>query len=287
MRCKLVVAALVAALSPASGAAQGGSSTWTMRTVLPDSLASRTAGLSEFELRMTFATNGQMWAMQLQPAQSMVDAITAIDLSAVRFVALMPTQGDSFHLGIVIPPELGAQLGAGIGYRLDGVVPDLASLGGNLDSLVEAQASDDPIEKPDFRDTGGRTTVGGVACEQWTVTMLPPTSADSSGTREPMTMEICLAEQTPLLRSWSEWAKARVPALRKQYDKLGAEMRAQFGGRELVPIRIAMTAPLSTTFELVSQTDQAPDPTFFQLPDGLQPFPIEMVKAMLPKSQGS
>jgi hypothetical protein len=279
MRRSILTLAALAGVVPAASA-QVGTMTWVMRMDIPDSMESRTAGLSEVEMRMTFASNGEMWAMQMQPGQSMVAAFPMADLSSVRLVALVPTKGDSFHVGIVMPPDIAAQMGGGIGFRVDGEIPKSFDFPFDLDSLMDAQQERSDAEKPTITNTGRRSTVGGVSCEEWTITT--PGVADSTGPGEPVTMEMCLAEPSPMMKAWTEWVKARVPDIMKEYDEMNAEMRAEFGGRDLVPVRFGMQAPFPMVFELVSQSGEAPDATFFRLPDGLQPFPMEMFRGMMP-----
>src|SRR5690606_16679823 len=66
-RTILALAALAA--TPTLAHAQVGTMEWMMRIDIPDSATGRTGGLSEIEMRMIYAHNGEAWAMQLQPAQ--------------------------------------------------------------------------------------------------------------------------------------------------------------------------------------------------------------------------
>jgi hypothetical protein len=149
---------------------------------------------------------------------------------------------------------------------------------------MEVSAAEEPEFKPEWKDTGRRSTAGGLACEEWTMTVDPKDfpAADTTSPQEPVEMQFCLAPQGPLMAAWTEWAKRRLPQFMKNYEKLREEGMAQFGGREMVPLRMEMTGPLAMKLELVSMSDQAPDATFFRLPDGLQPFPMEMFRGMMP-----
>lgn len=280
-RAILAFAALAAA--PAIAPAQVGTMEWMMRIDIPDSATGRTGGLSEIEMRMIYAHNGEAWAMQLQPAQSMVAAFPMMDLSGVRLVAVVPVSGDSFHVGVVMPPDIAAQMGGGMGFRVDGAIPDSIPLPASFDSLLAAEQSAQAEFKPQWKDTGRRATVGGQGCEEWTMSIDPRDypMADSTDL-EPIDIQMCLAEESGLMKAWTEWLKNRIPGLMANYEQLRLEGMAQFGGRTLVPIRMEMTAPLAMRFELISQSNTAPDASFFRLPEGLEPFPMEMFRGMMP-----
>lgn len=287
---RLLLAGSILFGAPAAISAQVGTQVWTMRVDLPDSMASRTAGLTEIEFKMTFASNGTAHAMQMEAGPAMVAAFPMIDLSAVRFLAVLPVEGDSFHVGVVFPPELAAQLGGGIGWRVDGVIPDSLPLPATFDSLMQAGNEEAKADfKPEWKDTGRRSTAGGLPCEEWTMTVDPKDfpAADTTGPQEPVVMQFCLAEKGGLMTAWTDWMKRRLPQLMTGYDQLHAEGLAQFGGRDMVPLRMELTAPVAMKFELVSQSDTAPDASFFKLPDGLEPFPMEMFGAMMPGQSGN
>jgi hypothetical protein len=278
----LLLGGLLAVGAPALATAQVGTQVWVMQMDIPDSMASKTAGLTEVEIKMTFASNGTQYAMQMEPGQAMVAAFPMMDLSAVRLVAVLPVQGDSFHIGVVLPPTLAAQLGGSIGYRVDGVIPDSIPMPASFDSLIALQSE---VEQPDMNwaNTGRTSTAGGLPCEEWTATV-DPQSDDVEG---PITINFCLAPQGGLMAAWTGWMKQRFPQLMSNYDKMREAGLAQFGGRDLVPLRMEITSPMPMKMELVSQTNTVPDASFFLLPVGLEPFPLEMFGGMMPAQPGN
>src|SRR5690606_16782708 len=128
-----------------------------------------------------------------QPAQSMIAAFPTMDLSGVRLVAVVPVSGDSFHVGVVMPPEIAAQMGGGMGFRIDGAIPDSIPMPGGFDSLMTEMDSITDAQREhltdSWKDTGRRSTVGGSACEEWTMTVDPRVFSPADSTEDvPETM---------------------------------------------------------------------------------------------------
>ncbi len=253
-------------------AAQASTATWTVHVVLPDSLAPMTQGIHEIELQMTAATDGQRVAMQMNPGARMAAQIPTIDLAAARLQVILPAGGDTVQLGLVLPPEIAGAMGVSLGYRFDlplDAIPDPTTFADSITAKVENGG-----DSTEFINTGARETVAGIACEVWRVT----SPRDTTGTEVAM----CLAEPTPALRSMTEVMERRFPSLARLREKFADSARARFGGRDLLPIRIRVTGPSDMLVELQSISDTAPDASFFVLPAGLDPFPLEMFKGMLP-----
>jgi hypothetical protein len=252
-----------------------------MRMKMPDTLSARAGGLSEIDMRMTMATDGERLGMQVDFAETMATAITGFDLSAMRLNAVVHSGGDSVSIGIIMPPEMAAMTGGGIGMRLDMAIPD--KLEGfpvpNFDSLMAENQGEEPV----VTNTGRTMMVAGVRCEEWDITPQQPADSIPFGGA----MHICVAENIPSVEAFTTVAEKYLPDMGFDFGKLKEQGRKWFGGRELTAIRMVMGHDEEIVFQLESSSNTAPDPSFFTLPDGLQPFPVEMVKAMIPGSQGT
>ncbi len=253
-------------------AAQAGTATWTLHVTLPDSLAPMTQGIHEIDLQMTVATDGQRMAMQINPGAQMAAQIPTVDLAAARVQMFLPAGSDTVQLGLVLPPEIAGAMGVSLGYRFDlpfDAIPDPTRLADSITSTVERDR-----DSTEFIDSGARETVAGIPCEVWKVT----------STRDTLGVELtmCLAQPTPALESMTKAMERRFPSIASLREKFADSARAKFGGRDLMPIRIRVGGNQDVRVELQSISDQAPDAAFFTLPVGLDPFPIEMFKGMLP-----
>lgn len=266
MRNFLLAATLLVA---APLAAQTGTSTWSMTVEVPDSLQMMTQGVTQFDMRMIVGTDGKRIGMQIEPGPQMLARSTSTDLSGARFQAILNATGDTVSLGLVLPPAMAGMMGGGgIGYRLDLPLDSLTLPTGAVDSLEERMADSIRVHP---EDTGERDTVAGIACEEWR------TVDDSTGG----TMTMCMAAQPAGLKAISDVLKGHFPKFERAMAKMAAEMRAEFGGRELMPIRMVMRDGQRMRAELLSVSDAAPDPSFFTLPLDLQPFPLAMVQGMM------
>ncbi len=264
---RLLLAATVLVTAPLT--AQTGTSSWAVTVTVPDSLQAMLQGTNQFDMRLTMATDGQRLAMQVEPGPEMIARSTTTDLSGVRFQAILNASGDTLSLGIVLPPALATAMGAtGVGYRLDLPLDSLNLPDGAADSLRERMADSNRVHPV---DTGERATVAGLPCEEWRAVN------DSTGG----TFTMCMTDPPAALKAATDVMERHFPRFVTMMEKLSAEQRAEFGGRKLVPIRMVMQDDQRMTMELLSLSDAAPDPSFFTLPLDLQPFPMEMVKAMM------
>jgi hypothetical protein len=271
---RLLLAGLFLVAPPA--AAQAGTVVWSLRGTLPDSMPPVAAGLSEIDLMFTFATDGSRLGMQMTIGPIMAASVVAMDLSTARIQVVTNAAGDSLAIGVVFPPEISAQMGGGIGYRLDFEVPDSFAfpvLG--LDSLLAA-ASEDDVDGPEAINTGQTDTVAGIPCEIWTMA-----TGDDSSPGLPM-ITMCLAESVPALTAINDLTKRLLPDFGFDLEELQTRSWNHFGGRELIPVRMMIGDDGEQfVFQLEQASSEAPDAAFFTLPEGLQPFPIEALQGMM------
>lgn len=272
MRGSLLITTLLFLAAPV--AAQSGTTVWSMRMKMPDSLAAKAGGLSEIDMRMTMATDGSRLGMQLDFSESMAAAVPGFDLSSIRVNAIVHAGGDSASVGIIFPPELAAQMGGGIGMRLDLPIPD--KFDGlpvpNLDSLMEANEG----EEPNIANTGRTSIVAGVSCEEWEMTPRVPADSTPFGGK----FQLCVAENVPGMKAFTSAVEKYLPDIGIDFSEFRERGKKWFGGREMTAVRMVMGDNQDIVFQLESSTNTAPDASFFTLPDGLQPFPMEMVKGM-------
>lgn len=255
-------------------AAQAGTVTWSLRGNVPDTVRAM-AGMSEFELFGTFATDGSRLAGQFTVGPAMAASVMAFDLTTARLQMVIDAEGSAVSLGVVLPPELAAQMGGAIGFRLDLPIPDSLPLPVNIDSLMTANED----REPEVTNTGRGDVVAGIPCEIWTMT--PP--ADSMPA-DSMTMTLCLAEPVPAMRAINDAVERHLPRFGVDLEEMKAAGRKYFGGRDLMPIRIEMAFGTGrVVMQLESVSTDAPDGSLFTLPDGLEPFPLEMFQGMLPQ----
>lgn len=271
---RLLLASLMLVTPPL--AAQAATMTWAIRGSVPDTVQAM-AGLSEFEFILTFGTDGARLGTQMTIGPTMAAGVVAMDLTSARVQAVVNAAGDTLSIGIIVPPELGAQLGGTIGYRLDLPIPDSLALptgGFDLDSLLDAV---DEGEQPRVTNTGRTDTVAGVACEIWT--MQPPLDSMPSDSTE---ITMCLTEPTAAMNAINDLTQSRLPNFGFDLEEMKAAGARFFGGRELVPVLVVVgTGDQHVTFRLMAISDAAPDPSFFTLPAELEPFPLAMFQGML------
>lgn len=254
-------------------AAQSGTTVWSMRMDLADSMQSKVGGLSVIDMRWTLATDGTRLGFQVDFGPEMAAAMPNMDFSAMRMQAVIHPGGDSVSVGVVLPPEIAASMGGGIGLRLDMAIPDTIRNPAmpDLDSLMATNQG----QQPSVVNTGRRSTVAGIACEEWEVTPQQPDSMPLSGK-----MQMCLTDQVPALRAFTALFERYMPDLGVDFGEMKEMGRKWFGGRDLVAIRTVIGDNQDIVVQLESATSTAPDASFFVLPEGLQPFPIDMFKGM-------
>ncbi len=264
MRCSLSVGfAAVLLAHPGALVSQTGTMIWTLRGDVPDTVQSVMPGaISRFDLTFTVATDGTNLSATLAPGPDMIANSLQIDLSTVRAHLLTRRGSDSLTVGVVLPPQLGAMMGTDIGFELTIPLPDSLPLPPTLDSLE----TNVPAE---YTNTGRTDTVAGVPCEIWTATTADPTA----------TVEFCVAEPQPIMTTTSQILGERFGSILARWKSLNPEQAYPFGGRDMVPLRTRITGTNEMTIELTGMSTETPPPTTFQLPAGLQPFPMEMLKA--------
>jgi hypothetical protein len=74
----------------------------------------------------------------------------------------------------------------------------------------------------------------------------------------------------------------RVPRFGMDLEEMKAAGRKYFGGRDMMPVRVVVgTGGEQFTFQLESISDAMPGPAIFTLPEGLEPFPLEVLEGMI------
>lgn len=262
----------VALVAPAVAGAQG-TLVFAMTGQLPDTVKQMSQGMSpeSIDLRMTFAYDGNRTAMQLQAGPEMVIPGATFDISSIRLNVIFSKVTDSMHIGVVLPPEITAQLGGGIGFRVDLKIPDSLPMPGGLSVDSIMAETTDTMTLPKGVNTGRTARVAGMTCEEWEFTI--PEGQTEMGE----TIAMCLTANQGLMKQMMD-DFMNMPMMRGfKMEKLHARTREMFGGRDLIPIRMVMReGTKSFKFELVSLSNGAPDASFFTLPVDLQPFPLEM-----------
>jgi len=273
-RSAILSLALIGA--PAVLQAQGGGvAVWSMHATMPDTVQMAAPGmLSNIDLQMTTATDGQRVSMLITPGPEMIAASLTTDLSTVRLQVVMSSTDDTVHMGVVLPPEVAAMMGGGLGFRLDLPLPASLLEGMLPDSLLAALASDSAqAEAPEFHDTGRSDTVAGITCRVWTMAVLGSTELADS-------LEMCVAPQPPAFKAMRDVMRTRFNTLMSSLEKFGTDKTNPFGSKDMMAVRFRMQGEADFSVELVSVSDDAPAATFFELPAGLEPFPMEMLQGM-------
>ncbi|HET9064903.1 MAG TPA: hypothetical protein VFN22_03670 [Gemmatimonadales bacterium] len=252
----------------------GGVAVWSMHATLPDTVQQAVRGmLSTIDLRMTMATDGQRVSMLIAPGPEMIASSLTTDLSTVRLQVVMSGTDDTVHIGVVLPPEIAAMMGGGLGFRLDMPLPASLLEGMLPDSMLAVLASDSmQATTAEFHDTGRSDTVAGIDCHIWTLAGLGMESADS--------LEMCVAPQPPALKAMSSAMRSRFASLMSKLEQIGADKPSPFGTKDQMAVRVRMQGDANFTLELVSMSNDAPAVTYFELPPGLEPFPMELLQGM-------
>lgn len=254
----------------------GGLSVWSLRGTLPDTVQKAARGmLSTIDIRMTMATDGQRVSMLIAPGPEMIASNLTTDLSTVRLQSVVSSSDDSIHVGVVLPPDIAAMMGGGIGFRMDMAIPATLAEGMGMDSMFAALASDSVKEAmPEFQNTGRSETVAGLSCEVWTISGFGDDTADS------LALEMCLAPQPPALKALSDAMQTRMKPLLSMLEKFGGDKVNPFGKKGMMPIRVRMLGDGDFTLELLSVSNDPPAASFFELPAGLEPFPMDMLQGL-------
>lgn len=265
MSRRLIITTLgaVLTLAPAVASAQSapaGMMTWEMSATPPAALAAQAPmpdGVNPV-IRITIGSDGKHIAMQtgvsIEPAPSPELAM----LSAARMFAIWTVDADSMHLGLELPEPIRAMVAGMIAPQLASTPPAGYRVTMKLPNIEDALK--DNIEKLDGRDgaeiattaLGTRAMVGGIECENWTMT-----SASDTAT-------VCVVDRnTPAfaLGTWfASYLKLDEAMKKGDFGKL-------FGGREVVPISM-IASDGSFRMQLTGISTSAPAPSFFVMPEG-------------------
>jgi hypothetical protein len=259
---RLLAILTAATIAAPTLAAQAATTTWNVRFSIPDSLQGRTMGVGEVDARFIVATDGNSVAMQAEPGP--MSSLNGG--SGFRLHVILPAAGDSVHLGVVMPPELAAQMGGGVGWRLSLAIPDSLPIPIlDPDSLLNE-------ELPRTERVGTTDVVGGISCNNWLLYSKP----DSNGVAQPPAT-ICVASTVPALKNIGSALERLLPQLMYGIEKWADSNRRMFGSSDvtLVSYSAGDDAPMMVQLESASET--APDASFFVLPPGLEPLPPELL----------
>lgn len=265
MRRTHVMALVLASALPGSLCAQGGTVTWSLRGTVPDTVQKVMPGaaMRTFDLNLTAATDGRAVSVTIAPGPDMIANSLTVDLSTTRLYLLTHKGSDSITIGVVLPGNIAAMMGSDLGFRLDLPLPDSLPVPATLDTL-------DTTNPPELTNTGRSDTVAGVGCEIWTVqTKAPDTTA-----------EFCFAENPPVLSAFRDAMGDRYAKLIERLTARSGDRPNPFGGRTMIPVRLRVTGDGDFTMELTAVSTETPPAAAFLLPEGLQPFPVEMLQGM-------
>lgn len=259
-RRTIYLTAALAALVAAPAGAQAppvGTFTLTMGGTPPPALAEQApmaAGMTG-ALRFTLGSDGSRLAahaeLNVEP-----DSPQAAALAGARLMAAWKFDADSVGVALSVPasmrPLLAAMLASGSasppeGYHMTMKLPDLESAFKNQADKIDSDALDEVTSAA----LGTRSTVGGIDCEEWTIT----------SPRD--TMTVCAVESSASSMALVEWFMKRT-GTRDAADDMTKRL---FGGRKLTPIRAAAIDG-SFRMELESASAAAPPATFFAIPAG-------------------
>lgn len=286
MRIPIRATMLAALLAPAGLTAQSATAIWKLEIKVPDSLQQKGPGIPGLiDLRATMATNGKESGFQLEPSPEMIASFAKMDLTGARLTVAMPNDGDSVHVGIVMPPDVAAMMGGGIGFRLDFQVPDSLPFLPGVEELESNKPDADSLAKmlhEMFRDTGRSETVAGTSCKVWKLVF-----PDSTNSGEQMSMNFCIAKGTPALLRLKNSMGGSFKKMQEVWQEQFKGMNFPFANQDMVPIKVSMDSPINMTYELISATTAAPDNSFFTLPEGLQPFPMEMITGAIKQAEAA
>jgi hypothetical protein len=257
MRRPLMLAGLL--LAVATPAAAQGTAVITLDGAIPDSLRTGPAAAlpPTFDMRFTVAFDGKQVGVQMEPGEQM-QASLGEQMAGFRVVALWRVGIDSLHLGILLPPELTAMMGGGAGYRMDMALPSTP------DSAFDG--SDTTMTWTDLERTA---VVAGVTCHEW------------RGVAKADTVDFCVA---PVTDAGLQQALGNVRDLGPFKALVGGAKAATKNGRVGpdggFPIRMISRGANAIRMELQQWVPGTPDASLFKMPDGLEPFPMEMLQGI-------
>jgi hypothetical protein len=265
----LLAAGVLAGASPQVATAQeseAGTAVMLMRVTMPDSVPQlQQAGLSELGMRLTYATDGQRVAMQMQFESA--QAAMGVPLDDVLLHAIWSPSTDSVQIGLTLPLEMMTQLGGGAGFAFAFVLPDSINLPVALGDSMQATANN---MKFAYRDLGTTATVAGVTCREYEMV------SDS------VTANVCLAKPPVALAAINRMFE-RLPLIGAMLESVTARQRELIGTDDIFTIRMdgAMPGGGAMHMELASFSTTMPDASYFTLPPGLGPVPPELIGAFM------
>jgi len=266
----LFAAGTLLGAAPQAARAQGsdvGTAVMLVRVTFPDSIAPlEQAGLSELGMRLTYATDGQHVAMQMQFESA--QAAMGVPLDDVLLHLIWTPTTDSIQLGLTLPLDLMTQLGGGAGFAFAFELPDSLDLPIAISDSMQAAAAN---MKFSYRDLGSTATVAGVTCREYEMMVsdtLPAT--------------VCLAKPPAAMAAVNRMFE-RLPAIGTMLRAISDRQREMFGNDEIFTVRMTgkMDDGGSILMELASFSNTRPDASFFTLPPGLGPVPPEIIGAFM------
>ena len=257
MRAPLTLLGLLAAA--AVPAAAQGTAVIAIDGAIPDSLRTGPAAAlpPSFDMRFTVAFDGKQFGMQRELGDQM-QAGLGEQMAGFRVVALWRNGVDSLHIGILLPPELSAMTGGGAGFRIDMPVPSVP------DSLIDG--SDTTMTWTDLKRTA---VVAGVTCHEW------------QGVAKADTVDFCVAPVTDAALEQALGNVRGLPAFRALVGNATPSTRnGKLGPEGGMPIRMVSRGPNAVRMELQQWIPGMPDASLFKMPEGLEPFPMEMLQGL-------
>lgn len=255
----LAAAALFASVAvPAAGQAPPvGTFTLTMGGTPPPALAAQApmaAGMNG-TLRFSLGSDGKLLAAHADLVVD-PDSPQAAALAGARLMAVWEFDAESVGVAMSVPasmrPILAAMLApeAGAppeGYHMTLKLPDMESAIKDQADKLDSDAADDFTSMA----LGTRSTVAGIACEEWRITSPRDTTT------------VCATESAIPELALIEWVVKRTGARDAAEDMT----KRLFGGRRLTPIR-AVAGDGSFRMELERAGATAPPAAFFAIPAG-------------------
>lgn len=226
---------------------------------IPDSMRTGPAAAlpPTFDMRFTVAFDGRQFGMQMELGDQMKAGLGE-QMAGFRVVALWRNGIDSLHIGILLPPELSAMVGGGTGYRIDMQMPSVP------DSLVDG--SDTTMTWTDLKRTA---TVAGVTCHEW------------QGVVKADTIDFCVAPVTDAGLKEALGNVRDLPAFKALVGNATPSTRnGKLGPEGGLPIRMRSRGANGVRMELQQWVPGLPDASLFKMPDGLEPFPMEMLQGL-------
>ncbi|MEO7610947.1 MAG: DUF4412 domain-containing protein [Gemmatimonadales bacterium] len=255
----LAAAALIVGVAASAGgqAPPAGTFTLTLGGTPPPALAEQApmaAGMNG-TLRFTLGSDGTHLAAHAEliaePGSSQAAA-----LAGARMMAAWKFDAESVGVAMSVPASMRPMLAVMLapeagsppeGYHMTIKLPELESAIKDQADKIDSDATDDFTSVA----LGTRSTVGGIACEEWRITSPRDTTT------------VCATESAAPELALIEWFMKRTGAREASEDMTNR----LFGGRKLTPIR-AVAGDGSFRMELERASTAAPSAGFFAIPAG-------------------